>query len=143
MTKYNLLAKRLNEFSNNTVSTLGITENFFIINEEYRNISDSVQQATVKFESHPGISLIKNKITNENNFNFEPVSLSDIEFEIRLPNAKKATTNIPPKILKSSSEATVHVLYRLCNETMSKGVFPDNLKLADVTPVFKKDDAFD
>ena len=61
MTKYNLLAKRLNEFSNNTVSTLGITENFFIINEEYRNISDSVQRATVKFESHPGISLIKIK----------------------------------------------------------------------------------
>ena len=26
---------------------------------------------------------------------------------------------------------------------MCKGVFPDNLKLADVTPVFKKDDAFD
>ena len=69
MTKYNLLAKRLNEFFKHAVSTLGITENVFIINEEYKNISDPVQRATVKFESHPGVSLIKNKITNENNFN--------------------------------------------------------------------------
>ena len=73
------------------------------------------------------------------------MSLSDIELEIRLLNPKKATThkNIPPKILKSSSEATVNVLHRLFNETVTKGVFPDNLKLADVTLAFKKDDLFD
>ena len=69
-------------------------------------------------------------------------SLSDIELEIRLLSPKKATTqkNIPPKILKSSSEATVNVLRRLFNKTITKDVFPDNLKLADVTTVFKKDD---
>ena len=96
----------------------------------------------MKFESHPSISLIKNKITNGNNFKFEPVSLSDIELEIRLLNPKKATThkNIPPKILKSSSDVTVNILHRLFNETITKGVFPDNLKLADVTLAFKKDD---
>ena len=73
------------------------------------------------------------------------MSLSDIELEIRLLNPKKATThkNIPPKILKSSSEATVNILHRLFNETITKGVFPDDLKLADVTPVFKNDDPFD
>ena len=80
------IAKKLNEFFKNAVSTLGITENSFIINEEYENISDPVQRAIVKFESHPSISLIKNKITNGNNFKFEPVSLSDIELEIRLLN---------------------------------------------------------
>ena len=139
------IAEQLNEFFKNAVSTLGITENCFIINKEYENISDPVQRAIVKFESHPSISLIKNKITNGNNFKFEPVSLSDIELEIRLLNPKKATThkNIPPKILKSSSAATVNVLHRLFNETITKSVFPNNLKLVDVTPVFKKDDPFD
>ena len=138
------IAEKLNEFFKNAVSTLGITENSFAINEEYKTISDTVQRVMVKFESHPSVSLIKNKITNGNNFKFEPVSLSDIELEIRLLNPKKATThkNIPPKILKSSSEATVNVLHRLFNETTTKAVFPDNLKLADVTPVFKKDDSF-
>ena len=70
------------------VSNLGITENSFIINEEYKNIYDSVQRAIVKFEPHTSICLIKNKITNGNNFKFEPVSLSDIEFEVRLLNPK-------------------------------------------------------
>ena len=32
---------------------------------------------------------------------------------------------------------------RLFHETVTKGVFPDNLRLADVTPVFKKDNTFD
>ena len=87
---------------------------------------------------HPSISLIKNKITNGNNCKFEPVLLSDIELEIRLLNPKKEAThnNILAKILKSSSEPTVNVLHRLFSETKTKGVFPDNLKLADVTPVF-------
>ena len=99
----------------------------------------------MKIESHPSISPIKNKITNENNFRFEPVSLSDIDLKIRLLNPKKETTrkNIPPKILQSSSEVTVNILHRLFNEKITKGVFPNNLKLADVTPVFKKDNAFD
>ena len=90
----------------------------------------------MKFESHPSISLIKNEITNRNKF--EPVSFSDIELEIRLLNPKKAAThkNIPPKILKSSSEATVNILRRLFNETITKGIFPDDFKLANVTPVF-------
>ena len=132
------LLNELNEIFKNAVSTLGITENSFIINKEYGNISDPVKRAILKFESHPSISLIKNKITNGNNFKFEPVPLSDIELEIRILNPKKATThkNIPPKILKSNSEATVNVLHRLFNETITKGVFPNNLKLADVTPVF-------
>ena len=123
--------RKVKQALKNTVSTLGITEHYFIINEEYKNIFDPVQCAIVKFESHPSISLMKNKITNKNNFKFEPVSLSGIELEIRIFNPKKARThkNIPPKILKSSSEATINVLHRLFNETITKGVLPDNLNL--------------
>ena len=43
---------KLDEFFKNAVSTLGITEKSFIINEEYKNISDLVQRTIVKFESH-------------------------------------------------------------------------------------------
>ena len=72
------------------------------------------------------------------------MSPSYIEFKIRLLNPKKATThnNIPPKILKSSYEATVNVLHKLFNETITEAVFQDKLKLADVILVFKKDDPF-
>ena len=41
------------------------------------------------------------------------MSLIDIEFEIKLLNPKKAATHnsIPPKIIKSISEAAVNVFY--------------------------------
>ena len=116
--------------------------NIKLVEEEVLQNDTKSPKSIVKFESHPSIYLIKNKIKNGNNLKFEPVSLSDIKLEIRLLNPQKATThkNIPPKILKLSSEATV--LHRLFNETITKGVFLDNLKLVDVTPVFKKDDPF-
>ena len=34
-------------------------------------------------------------------------------------------------------------MHRLFNETITKGVFPDNLRLAEVTAVSKKDDPSD
>ena len=43
---------------------------------------------------YPSISLIKNEITNRNNFKFEPVSLSDIESDIRLLNPQKSNNTI-------------------------------------------------
>ena len=52
-----------------------------------------------------------------NNFKFEPVSLSDIEFETGF--------------------------HRPFNETITKGGFSDILKLADFTPVLRKDYRFD
>ena len=41
--------EKVNEFFKNAVSNLGITENSFTINEEYKNISSPVQRSIVKF----------------------------------------------------------------------------------------------
>ena len=73
----------------------------------------------MKFESYPIISLIKKIIINGTNFKFEPVSLNDIELEIRLLSPKKTTThnNISP----NNSEATANVLHRLFNTKRTKG----------------------
>ena len=53
------IAEKLNGFLK-AVSTLGVTENSFVTNEEYINISDPVQRTIVKFESLPNISLTNN-----------------------------------------------------------------------------------
>ena len=109
--------------------TFGIIENYFMINEEYKNISNPIQQAIVKVESHPSSYLIKNKTANGNNFKLEPVLSSGIKSQIRLLNTKKETAhdNILSKILKSSSETTVNVFHRLFNEAKTKGEVLDNL----------------
>ena len=43
-------------------------------------------------------------------------------------------------MLKISSEATANILQQLLNDSSHIGTFPDSLKLADITPVFKKKD---
>ena len=48
--------------------------------------------------------------------------------------------NIPPKILKENNDICAIVLSSDINQCISKGKFPDNLKNADITPIFKKGD---
>ena len=58
------------------------------------------------------------------------------------PNKAATHDNIPPKILRSSAEVTVNTLQLLFNYAKWNIEFPENLKLADVTPVFKKKGPF-
>ena len=86
--------------------------------------------------------LIQRKVANDSTFSFNEASLSDIEKELRSPNPNKAYTfkNIPPKILKESREYCPDILQKLFNKTLSNKEFPDELKLADITPIYKNDD---
>ena len=71
--------------------------------------------------------------------------LSGIKNEIKGLNPNKGTTHnsIPSKILRQSAEVTANTLQLLFNNAISNSEFRENLKLADVTPVFKKKDPFD
>ena len=57
-------------------------------------------------------------------------------------NVKKATgaDGIPAKIVKASKSVIAPQLSTLKNITVDTGVFPDRLKKAQVTPLFKKND---
>ena len=58
-----------------------------------------------------------------------------------LDNKKNGTlSNIPSNCLKQASEVTASCLTNIWNSQIISGqTFPDNLKLADITPVLKKD----
>ena len=62
--------------------------------------------------------------------------------EIGRLNPKKATSfkNIPAKVLKSSSEICSESLQRIFNDCVQNGLFPDLLKLADVTSLHKTEE---
>ena len=53
---------------------------------------------------------------------------------------KKATTGnrIPSKTLKLSADISAENFQNLFNNMLSAGNFPDNMKLANIAPVFKK-----
>ena len=94
------------------------------------------------YKYHPSIILINQKIGNQNKFSFEPVALSDVVKEINdiNPNKSSSKDSIPPKMLKISSEVTANILQKLLNDSLETGMFPDSLKLAHITLIFKKKD---
>ena len=73
------------------------------------------------------------------------MSLKEAENQIHKLDVKKATTfkNIPPKILKDNADIVCPILLDLVNASFKNNTFPNELKVADVTPVFKKEDATD
>ena len=55
-----------------------------------------------------------------------------------LENSK--ASDIPVKIIKKSSHIISPLLAKHFNDSMAKGVFPENLKVGKITPIYKKDD---
>ena len=77
-------------------------------------------------------------------FTFSSVTVEEILSEISSLDSKKAGTfkNIPTKHLKETCDICSEYLLNVWNnEIVLNHCFPDNLKLADITPIFKKDDA--
>ena len=89
--------------------------------------------------------MIQNHLKNHDVFSFKTVETGDIEKEINNINPKKATTSnsIPPNILKTYAKVSASVLHKLFNHSIEKSDFPQNLKLADITPVYKKNNPLD
>ena len=75
-------------------------------------------------------------------FLFKEASISETEKELRELNSNKTTTfgNIPTKILNQSSKSCSDTLQKLFDDALRDGYFPDKVKRAHITPVFKKED---
>ena len=108
------------------------------------NLSNPVEIAIRKFENHPSVQAIKQNIPVNKDFYFSNTEVSDILKETTALNNKKNGTfgNIPTKLLKEVSDICAPALNDIWNnEIITQKYFPNNLKLANVTPVFKTEDA--
>ena len=139
------LVETFNTFFKEAVSKLDIKENIDIINLDLSDCEDPVDIAIEKFKYHPSILKIKEMVSNNIEFNFSEISLTDVEDQMRKLNTKKGTTfkNIPPKILKDNADICCPILLQFINDCFKNNEFPNELKHADVTPILKKGDATD
>ena len=136
------VADTLNNFFQNAVKNLEINENHFLIDKVDDGL-DQIETAIAKYAHHPSILTIQEKVEEKRpSFLFSEITLEEVEQELSLLNPKKANTfqNIPPKHLKQVSDVCAPILLDLINGSITKKEFPDKLKCADVTPVFKKGD---
>ena len=104
---------------------------------------DQLTNMINKYKSHPSIKKIKSNYTIKQKFSFKPVTVKDIENVIKnIPTNKVTGGEIPLNVLKQSG--FTYVMLRDCiNDCLLKGSFPDSLKLANITPVHKKDEPTD
>ena len=136
-------AEELNNFFKTAVASLDIHGNPYTV-ENVENMSDPVEKAIKTFEFYRSVLLIKNRIgenVSRNLFCFNEVTKAEVLKEINYINNKKANpfNTIPSKILKISSECSADTLTSLINKSLtSSRKFPSNLKLADITPIYKK-----
>ena len=117
-----------------------------MLNDFYVNIAKNIgiNNQTITQNEHPSIKLIKQNNNNVQKFNFSTVTSESIEKHLKSVNPKKATgyDNIPPKILKCSANIICKPISKIVNNMINTNLFPNSLKMAQVTPVFKKDDPF-
>ena len=134
------VAEIFNNYFVTVSETLGIAENLDNVRST-EGIIDPVEKAIEKYANHPSIKTILTRFPVVAGFSFEHVTISKIETEIKNLNSNKATTfgNIPPKLLKTNSDICAEPLQKVFNECVSKSQFPDELKAADVSSLFKKD----
>ena len=100
---------------------------------------------TLHLKDHSSTKIIKEIVSTTSLFHLTEISVSEMTKELSNLNSKKAVTfgNIPTKVLKISSDICRYPLI-FASKNMEfrnfKETFPQNLKLADIIPIFKKKD---
>ena len=104
--------------------------------EELVNILDT-------FKNHKSVQRIE--LVNFHSYstlNFSKVTESEVRKEKLNLYTKKVTKkgDTPTKILKKSADIYIKEIKFIINDCIENVIFPNDLKLGDVSPIFKKDD---
>ena len=100
---------------------------------------DPILSSIRKYKNHPSILKIKEIIPENACFSFKPTDLDSVIKEIgNLKESKSSPIeSIPVKILKDNCDIISAKIQIDFNSSIKTGLFPQNQKLADVSPVFK------
>ena len=136
-----VLADTFNTYFTNIVKNLDI-KGFTTYDFSYNPNIDYISNIINKFKNHPSILMIKKNIRTDEPFNITPVNAETIEKRISSLDKKKSTplNNIPTNIIVDNKDIFSPIITKIYNSSCSLSIFPDDLKYAEVTPVFKKED---
>ena len=138
----NDVAQYLNKFFSDTVKLLDIPLSSYITNPTDKCLTDPIEIAIQKFDSHLSVLKIREKVQNSC-FKFHPTDLKEIEKEISNLNRNKSDTfnSIPIATLKENIDITGTILHNIFCNMITSCEFPDDLKLPDIHPFYKSEDA--
>ena len=134
------IAKTFNKHFAETVERL----NTFEWPSNIKDLTEETRTKIIKkFKNHPSTVKMRNEYLIKEKFSFQPIFVKDVENVIKnIPSNKASGGDIPIQILKQSG-FTYQILTDCINDAIIKGVFPESLKIANITPVHKKDEPTD
>ena len=105
---------------------------------------DPLDNMIIKYKNHPSIRAILDKSPNKS-FSLKAISKINIEKEILNLNVAKVSqdSDIPIKIIKKNSDIFSDILFKEFNKSLEICKYPFCLKMANVTPVYKKGNSSD
>ena len=122
---------------------VNITDSLNIIKWTDELPSDNIPSIVKKFENHPSVCKIKESGFTDI-FQFPHVYPDEVHKIIVSLNSKKSISGpIPTKILKLVVDSCVIPLTDCINNCFLDCSFPDELKLAEVIPIHKRDSTLD
>ena len=108
------------------------------------NIGSNIKHSfkNVLFENHVSLKIIREKNTDNGEFHFRPISIEELEKIIISLDCNKSNLNgsISAKVLKDICDTFIPSLSEKTNDFSPTRIFPRELKLIEVTPVYKKKD---
>ena len=107
--------------------------------KHFTSIAKNIKKKLIK-PKHDFSKFLKNP--NRDSFFITPATEEEVTSSIKtLKNSKSmGPSSIPTKFLKLFQNTLNEPISLLANLSFSTGVFPANLKTANVIPLFKKDD---
>ena len=106
-------------------------------------LAENGLRAKEKFKNHQRVQLIKCYYENKGNtFCFSKLTHIEIVKELNKFGSFKSSpnSNISTKTVKDNIDIFTPILHQEFDISLELGKFPSEMKLADITPVFKKED---
>ena len=137
-------AEVFNNYFNSIVEELNIPIDQNLLNDASL-FDDPIIAAIHKYKRHPSILKIKEQLKKDDLFSFYHVNPDKMLKIIENTDSKKATQHgdIPVRIIKENKFIFSKVLSEIFNFYIDNNTFPNDLKKADIIPIYKKDDPFD
>jgi hypothetical protein len=103
---------------------------------------DFLSSIIEKHKNHKSVLAIKDRHESNATFDFKPVDSDYVYTLLCKLNIHKATGYdcIPPKMVKLCAKELSVTLTELVNCALKENVFPDDMKKAEISPIFKKKD---
>ena len=112
-----------------------------LTNTSSDNDAVTIRQVREKYQNHPSMKVIRKNIDITNNFFFEWINSECIIKDISNSNTSKAKQqgDIPTKTRTDNKDPFSYSISPNFNNAVNMGVFPNELKQADIKPIYKKE----